>query len=220
MALKLILFDVDGTLVDSQAAIVGAMRSAFAAVGRDAPDRAKILSIVGLSLPQAMSRLAPDLDPEALARLVESYKSAYHAARVQTGADHAPLYPGALQVLEALNAVDHYLLGVATGKSQRGLDGVLAAHGLECFVTKQVADHHPSKPHPSMILQAMAETGVQPEDVVMIGDTQFDMNMARAASVSSIGVEWGYHPASMLNADYLISAFHELPALLGEIWKR
>lgn len=219
MSLKLILFDVDGTLVDSQAAIVGAMQQAFAAVDRVAPERAEILSIVGLSLPLAMARLVPDADATVLDQLVEGYKSAYHAARMQAGADHAPLYPSAADALDLLNAVPEYLLGVATGKSRRGLNGLIEAHGWTCFVTRQVADDHPSKPHPSMILQAMAETGVAAEDVVMIGDTRFDMDMARAAGVCGIGVSWGYHAAAELGGDYLIHGFQELPLMLDQIWK-
>lgn len=219
MALKLILFDVDGTLVDSQAAIVGAMNSAFASVNLETPDRPAILSIVGLSLPQAMMKLADTSTQAELDTLVERYKTAYHAARMQAGVDHSPLYPGTRDVLAELRQEPEYLLGVATGKSKRGLDGLLEVHQINDFVTKQVADHHPSKPHPSMIMQAMAETGVSPEDTVMIGDTRFDMDMARAAGVRGIGVSWGYHPAERLGGDFLIRSFSELPILLQRIWR-
>ncbi|UWQ91595.1 HAD-IA family hydrolase [Rhodobacteraceae bacterium M382] len=218
-SLRLILFDVDGTLVDSQAAIVGAMTDAFGSIGLPVPTRPEILSIVGLSLDRAMTRLAPQGNAETQAALVEGYKSAYHQARMQAGAGHSPLYPGARATLEALNAVPEYLLGVATGKSQRGMEGLIEAHDLTCFVTRQVADHHPSKPHPSMILTAMAETGVTPEHTVMIGDTSFDMDMARAAGVRSIGVPWGYHPVDRIGADHVISSFADLLPLLNGLWK-
>jgi phosphoglycolate phosphatase len=217
--LRLILFDVDGTLVDSQAAITAAMAEAFEGVGLDVPPREVILSIVGLSLPLAMQELAPDQDAATVDALVDGYKSSYRLTREAAGAGHSPLYPGARAALAELHEVPDYLLGVATGKSQRGLDALIAAHGLDCFVTRQVADHHPSKPHPSMVLTAMAETGVEAASTVMIGDTRFDIEMGRAAGVTTIAVPWGYHDAEALGADYLIRDFAELRPLLAEIWK-
>lgn len=217
-ALRLILFDVDGTLADSQGAITSAMAAAFAGAGLPSPSRAEILSIVGLSLPLAMAELAGEQRADVQAVLVEGYKSAYKSARLAAGAGHSPLYPGAAEVLAELNAVPEYLLGVATGKSQRGLDALIEAHELRCFVTRQCADHHPSKPHPSMVLRAMAETGVRPEDTVMIGDTSFDIDMGRAAGVRTIAVDWGFHPAERLGADHIIKSFGELAPLLRNTW--
>lgn len=217
-ALRLILFDVDGTLADSQGAITSAMAAAFAGAGLPSPSRAEILSIVGLSLPLAMAELAGEQPADVQAVLVEGYKSAYKSARLAAGAGHSPLYPGAAEVLAELNAVPEYLLGVATGKSQRGLDALIEAHELRCFVTRQCADHHPSKPHPSMVLRAMAETGVRPEDTVMIGDTSFDIDMGRAAGVRTIAVDWGFHPAERLGADHIIKSFGELASLLRNTW--
>jgi phosphoglycolate phosphatase len=217
-ALRLILFDVDGTLADSQGAITSAMAAAFAGAGLPSPRRAEILSIVGLSLPLAMAELAGEQPADVQAVLVEGYKSAYKSARLAAGAGHSPLYPGAAEVLAELNAVPEYLLGVATGKSQRGLDALIEAHELRCFVTRQCADHHPSKPHPSMVLRAMAETGVRPEDTVMIGDTSFDIDMGRAAGVRTIAVDWGFHPAERLGADHIIKSFGELAPLLRNTW--
>lgn len=217
--LRLIVFDVDGTLVDSQASIVAAMTAAFGACDLPVPDRSDILSIVGLSLPRAMAQLAPGCsDPDML---VAAYKSAYFAQREARGAAHlSPLYPGAADALGRLSAVPENLLGVATGKSRRGLDAVLADHGLEgVFMTRQTADHHPSKPHPSMIETAMAEAGVGPEDTVMIGDTSFDMDMAAAAGAKAIGVGWGYHaPDALLRAETVISRFDDLDAAIERIW--
>lgn len=217
-ALRLILFDVDGTLADSQGAITSAMAAAFVGAGLPSPSRAEILSIVGLSLPLAMAELAGEQPADVQAVLVEGYKSAYKSARLAAGAGHSPLYPGAAEVLAELNAVPEYLLGVATGKSQRGLDALIEAHELRCFVTRQCADHHPSKPHPSMVLRAMAETGVRPEDTVMIGDTSFDIDMGRAAGVRTIAVDWGFHPAERLGADHIIKSFGELAPLLRNTW--
>lgn len=216
--LRLILFDVDGTLVDSQGTIVQCMQEAFELYERK-PAPQEILSIVGLSLPEAVAQLAPDLHQDSRDTVIVLYKEAYYRARVSKGAAHSPLYPGARAALEALHAVPEYLLGVATGKSQRGLDALIAAHGLECFVTRQVADHHPSKPHPSMVLTAMADTGMEPASTVMIGDTRFDIEMGRAAGVTTIAVPWGYHDAETLGADYMIRDFAELRPLLAEIWK-
>lgn len=194
------------------------MAAAFAGAGLPSPSRAEILSIVGLSLPLAMAELAGEQPADVQAVLVEGYKSAYKSARLAAGAGHSPLYPGAAEVLAELNAVPEYLLGVATGKSQRGLDALIEAHELRCFVTRQCADHHPSKPHPSMVLRAMAETGVRPEDTVMIGDTSFDIDMGRAAGVRTIAVDWGFHPAERLGADHIIKSFGELAPLLRNTW--
>lgn len=198
-ALALIVFDVDGTLVDSQGHILGAMTAAFQAAGQEPPTREAVLSIVGLSLPQAMARLAPQLTDAAQATLVQSYKDNFAQMRL-SGQGASPLYPGTAQMLAQLKARQDILMGVATGKSARGLEAMIAAHALEqSFVTRQVADHHPSKPHPSMLLTAMAEAGVEAARTVMVGDTTFDMQMAQAAGVPFIAVDWGYHPASSLS---------------------
>jgi phosphoglycolate phosphatase len=219
--LRLIIFDVDGTLVDSQGDIVAAMTHAFGAIGAPVPVRSDILGIVGLSLDVAMARLAPDLSGADHVRLTDGYKAAYMDLRKQAGAaQSSPFYPGARAALEALNAQPDTLLGVATGKSKRGLDKLLEGHGLEgLFVTRQVADHHPSKPHPSMIHAALRETGVDAANAVMIGDTSYDMDMARAAGVAGIGVSWGYHGRAGLGAArVIIDSFPALPACLDTVW--
>ena len=215
--LRLVIFDVDGTLVDSQGDIVGSMVSAFETLGLNAPARREILSIVGLSLDVAMAELAPKASIAQQVDLVAAYKDAYHLRRVQKGSmASSPLYPGARAVLERLRAQDETFLGVATGKSRRGLDGLIAGHGLDgVFTTQQVADHHPSKPHPSMIEAALQEIGVPAERAVMIGDTSFDMDMAKAAGVTAIGVTWGYHDRTRLTAaDHIAETFEEIPPLI------
>ena len=221
MTLRLVIFDVDGTLVDSQTSIVAAMAASFETQGLAVPERAAILSIVGLSLDHAMLRLAPDLAAEIRARLVEGYKEAYHAHRLKLGAAHSPLYPGIAEVLEQLAGQPEVLMGVATGKSRRGLDALIEAHGLErYFVTRQVADDHPSKPHPAMIHAALDETGIEAGAAAMVGDTSYDMDMARAAGVAGLGVSWGYHaPEALVNAREVIHRIEDLPPALEQIWK-
>ncbi|QYX56736.1 HAD-IA family hydrolase [Roseovarius sp. SCSIO 43702] len=219
--LRLVIFDVDGTLVDSQADILSAMSAAFAGERLPMPHREQVLGIVGLSLPEAMLRLAPDRDEAVRARMVAGYKDAYMTLRARSGvAQSSPFYPGARAILDRLGAVPDVLLGVATGKSQRGLDKLIEGHGLQgVFVTRQVADHHPSKPHPAMIEAALSETGVDAQDAVMVGDTVYDLDMARAAGVTAIAVSWGYHPPDTLrHADAVIDAFDALPGVLNTMW--
>lgn len=193
---KLVLFDVDGTLVDSQNLIVAAQVRAFAAVGLPAPSRAESLSIVGLSLREAFSALAGPDGP--VAALAEAYKDAFNALRADP-ANREPFFPGALETVAALSRRDDVLLGVATGKSRRGVAHLIERagwHGL--LATIQTADDNPSKPAPDMVLRALAETGVGADNAVLVGDTTFDMIMARDAGVAALGVGWGYHPPDAL----------------------
>jgi len=189
---RLALFDCDGTLVDSQHSIVEAMRRAFEGAKLAPPDRAAVLAVVGLSLPHAMARLLPGTEADYHDHMAERYKAAFRTMR-QEDCVAEPLYEGIADLIAALDA-EGWMLGVATGKSDRGLQLCLASHGLTGrFVTLQTADRHPSKPHPSMALQAMADAGAAPETTVMIGDTSYDMEMAVNAGLRGIGVPWGYH---------------------------
>jgi phosphoglycolate phosphatase len=198
---RLIVFDCDGTLVDSQHMIVEAMRTAFAEAGLAAPDRASMLRQVGLSLPEAMQALTGLEDMEAVTALANTYRNAFFELR-RSASIGDPLYPGVAEAVKRLAARGDTLLGIATGKSRRGVHALIERegwHGL--FATIQTADDAPSKPHPAMLLQAMAETGAHPERTVMIGDTSYDMLMAVAAKASGIGVSWGYHhPAELTGA--------------------
>lgn len=197
MTQRLAIFDCDGTLVDGQAGVVNAMDAAFAAVGLPAPDKHQVRRIVGLSLPQAIRSLAPDVGEDQRQAADMAYREAFRAAR-EAGSLVEPFYEGMAELIAAL-AGEGWLLGVATGKSQRGLEHCLAMHSLtQHFVTLQTADHHPSKPHPSMIETALAESGAARDAAVMIGDTAFDMAMAVNAGVRAIGVDWGYHTAQEL----------------------
>jgi phosphoglycolate phosphatase len=200
MTVKLAVFDCDGTLVDGQASICQAMERAFAAFGMPAPDRNLVRRAVGLSLPQAVRKLLPDHEEALHHAITTAYKDAFRAARA-SGELAEPLYEGIADSLAALRKAG-WQLGVATGKSDRGLSHCLATHGITGnFATLQTADRHPSKPHPAMLEAALAEALAAPADAVMIGDTSFDMAMAAAAGVRPIGVAWGYHdPGELLAA--------------------
>ncbi|MEP1535075.1 MAG: HAD-IA family hydrolase [Paracoccaceae bacterium] len=219
MTLRLVVFDVDGTLVDSQGDIVGSLTAAFQDVDLEVPERSQLLSVVGLSLPQVMFRLVPDQSEDIRNRMIETYKSTFMSLRESKAP--SPFYAGAQEALATLNDKADVLLGVATGKSRRGLDALMNGHGLDgLFVTTQVADNHPSKPHPSMLHAAMTECDVEAKDTIMIGDTVFDMEMANAAGVPFIGVSWGYHPSSKLsNAVAVLNTYAELMPALEQHWR-
>ena len=217
--MRLVVFDVDGTLVDSQALIVGAMAQAMEGAGLPVLDRDQVLSIVGLSLPLAVATLLPDQPEARQNEVVAGYRAAFLSRRMD---DEAPLYPGARACLDALAGRDDLMLGIATGKSRRGLDAMLDHHQLRGrFVTLQTADNHPSKPHPAMLLAACDAAGVDPADAVMIGDTTFDMQMGLAAGTAALGVGWGYHPRLALRDLGIAVAgdFGQLQTMIEE-WAR
>ena len=213
---RLAIFDCDGTLVDGQANICTAMAACFVEAGLPAPPRERTRQVVGLSLPEAMEAMLPEAEPALHRELAEAYKRSFHAMR-RRGQIDEPLYDGIGDMLAMLEA-DGWLLGIATGKSDRGLRLCLEHHGLAArFCTLQTADRHPSKPHPSMIEAALAEAGAETAASVMIGDTSFDMMMAKQAGVTAIGVAWGYHPPEELlaaGADFIASSPSDLAALM------
>jgi len=217
--LRLVIWDVDGTLVDSQAEIMAAMTVAFASEGLPMLDRATVLSIVGLSLAEAFAVLCPDSSAVQRARLVDAYKGAFNDLRGPDGnAELSPMFAGAYDTLRLLHAQDDTLLAVATGKSKRGLDKMIARHNLHgLFISQQVADFHPSKPHPAMVQAALSDTGLDARRAVMIGDTTYDMDMGRAAGVHTIGVTWGYHRLDASHADRIIDSFADLPATIDAL---
>lgn len=204
--MRLAVFDCDGTLVDGQADVCWAMERAFARAALPAPDVSAVRRAVGLSLPQAVRALAPDLTEDQNRAVTEFYRSSFRARR-EEGLLDEPLYDGIAELLTALHA-DGWRLAVATGKSDRGLAACLATHGIaDLFVSLQTADRHPSKPHPAMLEAALFEAGATPHQAVMIGDTGFDMLMARSARVAAVGVAWGYHaPAELLASGALTIA--------------
>lgn len=214
---RLIVFDCDGTLVDSQHMIVAAMATAWRSLDLPDPDPAAVRRVVGLTLEQAVTVLRPDADERLVARLAAAYRREAVAQR-QREDYHEPLFPGIREALDAIDGPD-VLLGIATGKNRRGLLHTLEQHGLaDRFVTLQTADRAPSKPHPAMLHQAMDEAGVDPGSTVLVGDTSFDMEMARNARTASVGAGWGYHAPNELaraGAGRVIASPAELPTALA-----
>ncbi len=221
----LIVFDCDGTLADSQHIITEAMRYAFESTGLVAPERSSVLRIVGLSLAEAVAALAPDQGQARRDEIVRVFRERGTVLRQNTNA-REPLFPGAASLVRTLAGRDDVILGLATGKSKRGVVRILEQNGLNgVFATIQTADDAPSKPHPAMLFQAMSETGVAPEATVMIGDTSYDMHMAASANVASIGVTWGYHTKGELRragAKRIVHSFAELASALdrGAVFAR
>ena len=214
--LRLVIFDCDGTLVDSQWTIIGAMGRAFANTGLSRPTDDAVRRVVGLSLHESMARLHPHGTSDQYDQLIEGYRAAFFEMR--SAPDHEePLYPGVEAVLDHIDA-NGMLAAVATGKSMRGLEATLTRHGIhDRFVTLQTADRNPGKPHPAMVERAMAEAGVEPEATTVVGDTTYDVEMARAAGAYAIGVSWGYHPMEELHAagaHAVIDRFKDLPPTL------
>jgi phosphoglycolate phosphatase len=182
---------MDGTLVDSRAEISTCMDLAFEAAGLPAPGYDRTRLIVGLSLAPALQRLAPDADEATRSRILEAYREAFFARRQNPA--HVPLaYAGTQALLDRLHQ-DGWVLGIATGKSRRGLNALLESAGwTKLFTTTWCADDGPSKPHPFMVTQNMADVGALPGQTIMIGDTDHDIAMARAAGTRAQGVSWGF----------------------------
>jgi len=214
--LRLAVFDCDGTLVDSQSSIIESMVAAFDAHTHPKPEAEDIRRVVGLPLRDAIGRLLPEESPDVHGLVEDSYINAFRGLR-EKGLVEDPLYPGTLEMLNLLNEAG-WILGVATGKSSRGLLNTLETHGLTGhFTTLQTADSGPGKPNPDMLIKAMTETGADPSSTVMIGDTTFDIEMAIRSNTMAIGVSWGYHPQEHLRsagAHAVIEDFAELPGML------
>ena len=213
---RLIIFDCDGTLVDSQRTIIGAMNRAFDGLNFPCPSGDAIRRVVGLSLSESMARLLPEGSAGDHERLVEGYRSAFLEMRSASDYEE-PLYPGVVEALARVEE-DGMLAGVATGKSLRGLEATLRHHGIhDRFVTLQTADRNPGKPHPAMVRRAVAEAGAEPGTTTVVGDTTYDMEMARAAGAYAVGVSWGYHPVGELRsvgAHAVIDRFQDLAGVL------
>ena len=212
----LFVFDCDGTLADSQFIIGEAMRFAFQSMKLAVPDRAAVMRTVGLSLDDAVFTLAPQQGHSVREDVVRAYRERYQALRLADVRE--PLFPGAASLLHRLAEREDVVLGIATGKSRRGVLAILEQNGLDgIFSTIQTADDAPSKPNPAMLFQAMSETGASPRTTVMIGDTSHDILMAASAKVAGIGVTWGYHSKAELRragAAKIAHSFAELSAII------
>jgi len=196
MRFKLIVFDWDGTLMDSEARIVACVQAAFADLGERPPDRQAARNIIGLGLTDAMAELWPEADDMQRSRVADRYRSLYRKA------DEIPsaLFPGARGLVDRL-LKRGFLLALATGKSRRGLELVLDETNLaDRFHATRCADEANSKPHPEMLLQLMDELGVDGMETLMVGDTEYDMRMARSAGANALAVSYGVHERERLLA--------------------
>ncbi len=217
--LPLILLDLDGTLVDSRGMIVRIAQVAAREIGLPVPEEDAVASIIGLSLEPAMARLYPNHGPEDFNRLAAAYRK--EALRIRdTDEDAETLFDGAREMVAELRAAG-FLLGIATGKARRGALHFCARYGMEgWFDTIQTPDTNPGKPYPGMIESAMAETGTERNRTVMVGDTVFDLEMARNADVFGVGVTWGNHPTGDLEAaapHHIVQRMDDLPQVIGEL---
>ena len=217
--LRLAVFDVDGTLVDSQHNIVSAMTEAWTSLNLGMPRPDQVRRIIGLSLVEACSVLLPWAPPSLHRAVADAYKEAFRAMRLVPDTME-PLFPGVKEALDLLES-QGWLLGLATGKSRRGVDAMLESHALDVrFITIQTADTNPSKPDPSMLKRAAADCGLAPSDIVMIGDTAYDMAMATAARARAVGVSWGYHSLDELHkagAQVILDTFDNVTEVLDAL---
>ncbi|SKA33427.1 HAD-IA family hydrolase [Consotaella salsifontis] len=217
--MHLILFDCDGTLSDTCGTICETMRRAFVTAGLKPPSDAATMSIIGLSLVEAMEQLLPHGTAELYADLAKTYRETMWAMR-DNGEVSDRLFPGIADLVADLAAREDVLLGIVTGKSRRGVEAILSSHGLRAhFLPIRTADDCPSKPHPAMVQECCAEVGVAPSSTVVVGDALFDMRMAVSAGARAVGVAWGVTPPAMLReagADAVAGDTAELGFLLSQ----
>ena len=194
MRYRLVVFDWDGTVIDSPAAIVECMQAASRELGLPVPEAARASHVIGLGLQDAMKIVAPQLPGERYPEFIASYRRHFLARE-----DIMQPFPGMPQLLERLCA--SRLLAIATGKSRRGLERSLEATAMRrFFAASRCADETTPKPHPAMLLELMEELGVEAGSVLMVGDTSHDMDMARAAGVDAVAVTYGAHDERGLRA--------------------
>ncbi len=207
---RLLVFDWDGTVMDSAARIVACIEGTIADLGLEPRTRDEIRHIIGLSMGEAIETLYPGRDATFHQRMIEGYR---HYFLVADPTPSAP-FPGAGETLAALYAAG-YLLGVATGKSRRGLDQVLASTGFgDYFHATRCADEAPSKPHPGMLEQLLDELDTEPAMTLMVGDTLFDMEMAHNVGADAVAVTYGAHPRERLEAAAPLACLDDIRDLL------
>ncbi len=214
---KLVLFDCDGTILDSVTIIHDSMVRTFSEAGYPAPAQSATRSIIGLTLDLAIARLLGRSVDSEVETMTARYKQ--HFNRLYSKPDfEQSLFPGMADLVNELGARDDVVLGIVTGKSRRGMEMFFDKHGLrEHFATVRTADDCPSKPHPAMVLECCAEAGFEPGNTVVVGDSVFDMEMAKSAGAGAIGVAWGYNGVAMLRsagADAIAESAQELAQML------
>lgn len=218
-ALRLVIFDFDGTIVDSHARIAATMKSAIREHGFDAPDDDLLRTSIGLPVVKMYEVLLPHAGPEVWNSLRDYQVEAGRKAR-EAGAGPEPLFAGAPEALAELDAAGH-LLAVTTNKGRPGLDHDLNGHDLvKLFVTTRSAHDGHLKPHPDAVHDILRKTGVDAANCVLVGDTETDILTATNAGVKSIGVAWGYHaPESLtkVGASAIASSFNQVPLLVEEL---
>ncbi len=216
--MKLVIFDLDGTLIDSVQHFVETVTESFTAIGQPVPDETTIRSVSGITAWDAMALLAPGAPPDRVTEILDSYRTHY---RARAGVVREPLFAGALDLLDRLQADPGTILAVATGKGYQGAITLLERHGIiDRFDSIQTPDHNRGKPDPQMIETAMARVGADRRQTVMIGDTIHDMRMARAAGVGGIGVSWGYHETPDLQregASVIVDRFDDLDPTIARL---
>lgn len=202
---ELIVFDWDGTLLDSQQQIVDSMLATCADLAMTAPSREAVRNIIGLGLPEALDELFPGTGPDERLRITDTYR--HHFLGTSTP---SRLFPGALETLHDLYG-QGYLLGIATGKGRRGLDRSLAEAGVaDLFHATRCADEAFSKPHPQMLLDVLDVLGVDPARTLMVGDTEYDMEMAVNAGTASLAVNYGVHDEPRLMRHDPLGCIHAI----------
>lgn len=218
--MKLVMFDMDGTLIDTAALITEHMTTTFTHAGLEPPTPEQSRRVIGLSLPQAMLQLLRNDDVDMADKLAEDYRAHYRASLISSDGREG-LFPGCREVLDLLHERPDTLLGIATGKGLNGVHRLTELHGIAGhFSTLQTPDHNPSKPHPGMMLRAMDELSADKSQTVIIGDTTFDIEMGKAAGTKTIGVAWGYHdPRELLSAgaDILVENYADLPGAIDRV---
>ncbi len=208
---KLLVFDWDGTLMDSEARIVACMQAAADDLKLAVPSEQRVRNIIGLGLKEAVMELFPRQSEELVPQLVERYR--YHF--LQKNQTPSELFPGAEEVLWDLES-QGYLMAVATGKGRAGLDKVLQETGLvKLFHTTRCADETFSKPNPDMLIQIMDELGANATETLMIGDTEYDMLMAKNASAHGLAVSYGVHEAERLMQHDPLGCLDDISELTG-----
>jgi phosphoglycolate phosphatase len=213
--MKLVLFDCDGTLVDSAGLIHEVMARTFVHFGYNRPDVSLTKSIIGLTLDIAIARMQgkPHVDDEAVA-MTSHYKAIYAETRAEAGFEE-PVFEGIHAMIDTLAKREELSMGAVTGKSRRGLNLIMDTHGFrQHFIVSRTADDCPSKPHPAMVTECCSQTGIVSADTIVIGDAIYDMQMAKAAGAKAIGVAWGYASVEDLwkaGADAIVNHPSEIP---------